>query len=189
VLEARSTSECHLYMDLHPCERCGEADFPWSRHGTAERSGGLVSEYEGICPTCGTPRRFEFRVPHDPVPPPAFGGPEPSRIIDPGEFYEMGERAAAYAVAPADATPERRGQAREAAADALAAAEEVLKFLPPHADAVPEDAFTSDDGRSVYKADPAAFDRRRLESLVRARRQALLALRRAVVAADRDPIR
>jgi hypothetical protein len=177
VLVARSPSECQLYLELHPCSRCGEADFPWSRHEAGEQAGWLLSAYEGVCPSCGTPRRFEFRLPDDVVPPPAYGGPEPSQIIDPGEFFELGERAAVYAVVPADAPPDRRAVAREAAVDAVAAVEEVLKFLPPGADAVPDEAFTSDVGRVVYAADPRRFGRERLESLLRTRRQALDTIR------------
>src|SRR5262245_59476737 len=98
-------------MVLHPCDHCGEEDFPWSRHEIGPGDDGLVSVYQGDCPSCGRPRRFAFAVDEQSVPPPAYGGPEPSQIIDPGEFYAMGERAAAYARAVSD------GQA--AAVDAL----------------------------------------------------------------------
>ena len=154
-------------MVLHPCERCGEADFPWSRHEIGPGEGGLVSVYEGDCPSCGQGRRFAFAVDEEPVPPPAYGGPEPSQIIDPGEFYAMAERAAAYARAVPDG--------HEAAVDALAAIEEVLKFLPPGADAVPEDAFASAGGMAVYSAGPERFRRERLESLRDEYRRATLA--------------
>ncbi|WP_238007516.1 hypothetical protein KZZ52_18750 [Dactylosporangium sp. AC04546] len=175
MLVARSTTECHLYMVLHPCERCGEADFPWSRH---DRGRDDTSVYEGECPSCRAPRRFAFALAPDPVPPPAYGGPEPSQIIDPGEFLAMGERAAQHAAVPPDASPYRRAGAREAAADAVAAVEEVLKFLPPSAETVPEAAFTSAAGRELYAADPARFHRDRLEAELQAHRQALLALSR-----------
>ncbi|MEV4131668.1 hypothetical protein AB0J72_05830 [Dactylosporangium sp. NPDC049742] len=173
MLVARSVTECHLYMALHPCEGCGEWDFPWSRH---DRGPGPQSAYEGPCPSCGASRRFEFVIAPDAVPPPAYGGPEPSRIIDPGEFLAMSERAAQHATVPADASGPRRDDARTAASDALAAAEEVLKFVPPHASAVPASAFTSETGRARYAADPAAFTRERLQERIEACRQALLAL-------------
>jgi hypothetical protein len=176
VLVARSISECHLYMVLHPCERCGEADFPWSRHETGHTDTGLRSVYEGDCPSCGTPRRFVFSVDGAPVPPPAYGGPEPSQIIDPGEFFAMGERAAAWASAPPDASREQLADAHAAALDAVAALEEILKFVPPSADAVPVDAFTSETGRAIYAAGPGRFQRDRLAALLASRRQALLAL-------------
>jgi hypothetical protein len=157
-------------MELHPCERCGAADFPWTEHEAGGRVGALTSAYVGECPSCGTPRRFEFRVPDDPVAPPAFGGPEPSRIIDPGEFLEMGDRAAAYADTTTGDT------AHDAALDAVAAVEEVLKFVPPGADAVPERAFTSEAGRAVRAADSSRFERGRLEALLSARLRALRGL-------------
>jgi hypothetical protein len=169
-------------MELHPCERCDAADFPWTEHEAGGRRGALTSAYVGECPSCGTPRRFEFRVPDDPVPPPAFGGPEPSQIIDPGEFLEMGDRAAAYADSATRVTSTRDAggsdagasdAAYDAALDAVAAVEEVLKFLPPGADAVPERAFTSEIGRAVRAADPSRFDRGRLEELLSARLRAL----------------
>ncbi|MEV4133747.1 hypothetical protein AB0J72_16445 [Dactylosporangium sp. NPDC049742] len=134
------------------------------------------SVYEGECPSCRSPRRFAFQLGPGFVPPPAYGGPEPSRIIDPAEFLTMGERAAGYAVVRPDASQRDRAGAREAAADAVAAVEEVLKFLPPSADAVPEAAFSSDPGRELYAADPARFQRDRLEAELQEYRQALSAL-------------
>ncbi|MER7274617.1 hypothetical protein ABT369_09190 [Dactylosporangium sp. NPDC000244] len=178
MLVARSISECHLFMALHPCAECGEDDFPWSRHDFGTGDDGPVSVYEGDCPSCGAERRFAFTLGPDLVPPPAFGGPEPSRIIDPGEFFALAERAAQYAVVPPDASALRRADAADAAADAVATLEEVLKFLPPSADAVPADEFTSAAGRAVYDADPARFGREGLTAQREAYRQTLLDLTR-----------
>jgi hypothetical protein len=134
--------------------------------------------YEGDCPSCRAPRRFVFTLGPHAVPPPAYGGPAASHIIDPGEFLAMGDRAAQHAAVPPDALPHRRADAREAAADAVAAVEEVLKFLPPSAEAVPEAAFTSAAGRAVYDADPARFHRDRLHAQLQSYRQTLLDLAR-----------
>jgi hypothetical protein len=186
VLVARAMAECHLYMDLHPCERCGEPDFPWTVHEAGDRDGQRTSSYEGDCPSCGTRRRFEFIVLDPNVPPPALGGPEPSTIIDPGEFYQAAVRAAHAAELGPNAPEDEIGDAYDAAADAAAAVEEVLKFLPPGAPAVPEGAFTSERGRAVRAADPSRFERDALEGLLAERRQAFLKLSRQVEALDWD---
>ena len=189
MLVARAMAECHMYMDLHPCERCGEPDFPWNRHVAAERDGQRLSEYEGECPRCATPRRFEFVLLDPNLPPPALGGPEPSTIIDPGEFYQMAVLCAAAAELPENPTPEDIGDAYDAAGDAAAAVEEVLKFVPPGASTVPVAAFTSDRGRAVHAADPSRFERDRLEGMLAERRQAFLMLAGRVETLDwdRDP--
>jgi hypothetical protein len=180
VLVARAMAECHMYMDLHPCERCGEPYFPWTVHEAAERDGQRISSYEGDCPACGTRRRFEFVVLDPNLPPPALGGPEPSTIIDPGEFYELGESAAEATKLPGGASPEQVGDAWDAAGDAAAATEEILKFLPPGAAAVPVEAFTSERGRAVRTADPSRFGRERLELTLTERRRVLVELTRLV---------
>ncbi|GAA0917417.1 hypothetical protein GCM10009557_89420 [Virgisporangium ochraceum] len=176
MLVARAMSECHMYMDLHPCERCGEADFPWTVHEAAERAGQRISSYEGDCPSCGTHRRFEFVVLDPNLPPPGLGGPEPSTIIDPGGFFEVGEWAAgALKVAP-DASPDEVADAYDAAIDAVATVEEILKFLPPGADSVPEEAFTSGRGHAIRAADTGRVERSRLEATLAERRRVLVDL-------------
>jgi hypothetical protein len=158
MLVARSAPECRLYIDLNPCS-CGEAAFD-VRHALRTGSGGgLVAVYEGPCGRCGLPRRFTFDLdPATPPPPPAFGGPRPSRIICPGQFALEADRAASSAdLVPAGATPPRRAQSRAALARALAAQQEVLKFVPQDADEVPAGAFTSWEGRALYAREPGRF--------------------------------
>lgn len=186
MLVARAMAECHMYMDLHPCERCGEPDFPWNLHVAGERDGRRTSAYEGECPTCGTRRRFEFIVLSPNIPPPTLGGPEPSTLIDPGEFYEVATVAGAASELPPNPSPEQIGDAYDAAADAAAAIEEVIKFIPAGAPAVPAEAFTSERGQSMYDADPARFERDRLDSMLAERRQAFLMLARKLEALDED---
>jgi hypothetical protein len=77
---ARSGPECRLFIELHPCT-CGEHQLqPESR--VESTSAGLLAVYEGECPRCGVPRRFEFLL--DPEIPPGdkFGGTRPSTLID-----------------------------------------------------------------------------------------------------------
>jgi hypothetical protein len=175
-----------MYLDLHPCERCGEPGFKWSVHEAAERNGQRISSYEGECPGCGTRRRFEFVVLDPNIPPPTLGGAEPSTIIDPGEFYEIAVLSATVAEVGPNASPEEVADAYDAAADAAATVEEVLKFIPPGATAVPEEAFTSARGQAVRAADPSRFERDALEGVLAERRQAFLILSRQVEALDWD---
>jgi hypothetical protein len=149
-------------MELHPCS-CGEEVFEWSRHRLEQRENRLVSVYEGTCGRCGTSRRFEFEVTDEVSPPPAYGGATPSKIIDPGEFLTVSQRAAADVPAdPRTVDSDDLDDAYDGIEIAVAALDEVLKFVPPGAAAVPAEAFTSDLGRKMYASDPGQFDRDRL---------------------------
>ncbi|MFF7359064.1 hypothetical protein ACFZA1_41695 [Streptomyces filipinensis] len=173
MLTARSSSEAHLYMDLHPCT-CGSGDFE-RRHRLEQHGNDLVAVYEGVCRQCGENRRFVFRMAEEiPPPPPAFGGPEPSQIIDPGEFAEVAFRISESAGVQLLNTPEsEQHKLRGAVAYSVAAFEEILKFIPPGQDAVPAEAFTSERGRARYQREPGKFARRRLEMNVRLARGVL----------------
>jgi hypothetical protein len=162
MLFARSPDECQLYMELHPCG-CGEEEFAWSRHALEHRDGRLVAGYEGTCGRCGTARQFEFEVAAgygEHPEPPAYGGDEPSRIVDPGQFLASSQRAAAGVPPHPDLVETGRlADAYEAVEQAVAGIVEVLKF---GGDAVPEAAFTSDLGRRMHASDPGRFRRGRL---------------------------
>jgi hypothetical protein len=159
MLVARTPEEARLYMDLHPCE-CDGAGFE-PAHWLEDRDGTMVAVYEGQCPGCGRTRRFEFALdPAEAPPPPAYGGADPSQIIDPGEFLRMGDHyASRYPADPPDDPPGTRDAARRAMAYAVATTDEVLKFIPPGRDRVPGSAFTSDLGRAMYRASPERFER------------------------------
>ncbi|MEU5811521.1 hypothetical protein [Streptomyces sp. NPDC047718] len=159
MLIARSAQEAHLYMDLHACV-CGATQFD-RQHRLEDREGTLVSVYEGACAQCGRTRSFEFTISDDrPPAPPAFGGPEPSRIIDPGEFLWTSDRISTDSGLRLLNTPitEHR-EVRPATAYATALLEEVVKFLPEGAERIPEDRFTSERGREMYAKDPSRFTR------------------------------
>ena len=161
-------------MELHPCE-CGAPSFE-QRHWLEERGDELLAIYEGPCRGCKKVRRFELGLIDDlPPAPPAFGGPEPSQLIDPGEFLAAAERSAGHVPddAPSRPTHERIVAKRELGI-AIAALEEVLKFIPEGKERVPPECFNGT--RPVYDADPTRFDRRRVEQQIAGYRQRLSAL-------------
>ena len=151
---ARSSAEAHLYMDRQPCA-CGETAF--ERHAAVVSDGdALCSRYAGTCQRCGVPRTFVFEL-SDMVQPVSarlsYGGDEPSRLLDPGEWLELADEHAART----PATLRDRAIAR-------AALEEVMKFLPPGADRIPDDVFFTDRGRAMLSATPDRFARDQLEA-------------------------
>jgi hypothetical protein len=147
-------------MDLQPCDTCGEHGFS-GESAVVLVEGQLCSRYTGDCGRCGTRRQFLFRLPTEirlPVERDiVFGGPDPSELLDPGEWLQVADRAASMP-ASGDAAADR-----EDVALAAAAVDEVLKFIPEGADVVPAGAFTSATGRRFYERDPGQFGRDRLE--------------------------
>lgn len=167
---ARTNEEAHLYMDLHPCE-CGEIEFPRSSSVVETADGDLAGHYTGTCPQDGARREFMFRLPQQIVSPPgdgsvSYGGAEPSELIDPGEWLSIAD---AYARnVPADTAAlaaDGLAQARSMLTRAVAAIDEVLKFIPAGEDRVPEDAFVTVRGRAAYAKEPGRFRRPRLEAV------------------------
>ncbi|WP_371577825.1 hypothetical protein [Streptomyces sp. NBC_01314] len=173
MLIARSMQEAHLYMDLHACD-CGAEEFE-REHRLEDRDGAMVAVYEGMCPQCGRTRSFEFRMSEElPPAPPAFGGFEPSRIIDPGEFMWVGDRASTDSGLRLLNTPtaEHR-EIRPRTEYAIAAFEEVAKFLPERGDRIPEALFTSRRGRELYTKDPERFTREEIAAALELKRSIL----------------
>ena len=156
-------------MELHPCE-CGVPSFE-QRHWLEERGDDLLAIYEGPCRGCKKTRHFELTLIDDlPPAPPAFGGPEPSQLIDPGEFLAAAERTASHV--PDDAPtrpPHERVQHKRELGVAIAALEEVLKFIPAGKERVPPECFNGT--RPIYDADPTRFDRHRIEKQIAGYRQ------------------
>lgn len=169
---ARTRDEAHLYMDLHPCEVCGAVDVDWAA-ALVDDGGRPARRYSGSCKGCGSARAFVFGLPPRPLLPDAddvvfFGGPEPSRLLDAGEWLAVADLCA-KASAPApdapigpDGVPVADRAGREALAIAAAAMDEVLKFIPSGGTEVPDEAFWSEAGRDVRQADPGRFERGRL---------------------------
>lgn len=173
---ARTNTEAHLYMNLRPC-RCGEVVFD-RQSAVVEAEGDLASHYSGPCARCGAQREFLFRLPEQILVPSAddvrFGGNAPSELLDPGEWLWVADAYAGRGSAePGQLGEEERNTARQDLATAAAAMDEVLKFIPPGADAVPTHAFWSDRGRAVYASEPGRFRRARLEAVRDTYRQLL----------------
>ena len=169
---ARTNAEAHLYMELNPCENCGEREFePTDTIILAE--GDLASRYSGTCPRCGVYREFVFRLPDEEIIPdpeePVFGDDIPSTLIDAGEWLWIADLIARSTPAePEDGmTPADRQQIRLELRTAAAAVGEAAKFVPPGADSVPADAVWSPRGRAVYDDEPGRFRLSRLQVVQR----------------------
>jgi hypothetical protein len=150
---ARTSVEAHLYMDLNPCV-CGEAQF--DRQSTMLAGpDGMLQRYTGACPACGRAREFLFRLPEEilmPGPGPVrFGGDEPSELLDAGTWLWLSDHfAGRHPGDLAGAGPDQRAQAARDLGYALAALDEVAKFVPPGQSQVPESAVWTPRGRDQY---------------------------------------
>jgi hypothetical protein len=151
---ARTPAEKHLYIDLHPCA-CGERATEFVGHALLDYAGGLAGRDDTNCRGCGQSRQFMFRVPDWPLQLGrfSFGDERPSQLIDPGEWLWV----ASTAVVIGMREHESEADLRESLAYASAAAAEVVKFLPPEADEIPDHLFPSQLGQAVRKVCPPAF--------------------------------
>lgn len=170
---ARTRDEAHLYMDLHPCQRCGSVDVTW-KSGLRQAGGGFARAYSGACEGCGDAREFVFRLPEPGTVPASggryhFGGDAPSELLDAGEWLWVADLSASN-VPVDDPTA-----ALNSLSLAVAAMDEVLKFIPPGADKAPDTAFWSERGRDVRAREPGRFDRERLLIVRGSYRSALIA--------------
>lgn len=170
MLVARSSLECHLFIELHPCE-CGEARLE-TTHRLESWDVGLVAIYEGTCPRCRRARQFEFELDPELVPANKFGGSAPSMIVDAGQYLAVADDAARRVPAElASLDDDTRAQARWWIGRAVSALEEVLKFVPEGGDAVPEETLFTYQGREVYAAEPGRFRKARLDAVLAAYRE------------------
>lgn len=172
MLIARSSAECHLYIELRACE-CGEGRAPW-KHQLESRADALVAVYEGRCDRCTRPWAFEFTLDPEVCPVGKFGGSKPSQIVDAGQFLATADAAARAASGDASALDHlSRQRARALMLRAVAAVEEVLKLIPPDADRIVVDSLSSAMGKAMYLAEPGRFRKSRLETVLGVYRQAV----------------
>ncbi len=155
---ARTRDEAYVYLDLTPCPTCGSFETEW-QHALAQVDGELVAAYDGTCQGCSAEREYLFQLPEREHAGgvPNFGGPEPSALLDPGQWLELADLV--MQAVPAD---DPRAAA-DMAGFAAAAVAEVLKFVPAGADTVPAERFWSAAGRQVYDRRPGRFHRDRLQ--------------------------
>jgi hypothetical protein len=156
---ARTRDEALLYLELNPCEDCGSSAARWEQ-GLTVADGELATGYVGICPGCGIEREFLFGLPERETAAgsfPTFGGPEPSELVDAGQWLQVADDAAG------DVPVDDQAEAARLLAIARAAVEEVVKFIPQGRDAVPDEAFWTEDGLRVRDTEPGRF---RLERLL-----------------------
>jgi len=104
----------------------------------------------------------------------AFGGTNPSTIIDAGQYMATSERAARQA--RVDPLVDEHASARVSLARAVACLDEVIKWIPAGDDQVPISAFFTTEGRRVYMEDPGRFRRERLLAVLAVYRELLLRL-------------
>jgi hypothetical protein len=173
---ARTSLEARLYLDLRSCPNCGGYGGEYDASEVTV-DGVPATRYTGVCPHCGAERVYEFRLPGEtPEParrrvspgggvPVSFGGDEPSQLIDPGVWLRYSDEQAALAPAgPAGLDVAQRIAACDRLDLAIAAVEEVLKFLPAGYAAVQASAFFSPEGRALYERSPVRFSGVQLQS-------------------------
>jgi hypothetical protein len=164
---ARSEIEQRVFLMLHPCA-CGEPEFDPKQGAARTDDGAWVTWFRGRCPACGEPREFIFRQPDRMSLPPPHAwavGPEPSQLIDPGEWEELIQKLLGLHRSDLDRrSRQERADARTDLLFAASAVEEILKFIPEGADAVPESAFRTVEGRSRWDRHPDTFRRDSLEA-------------------------
>jgi hypothetical protein len=180
---ARTRDEAHLYMDLHPCPECGRIDMNW-QSALVSDEGEPARRYWVTCPHDGREREFVFRLPERPMlprpdSPVTFGSAQPSELLDAGEWLAVADLCAQAAEAAENqaAGPEPDADlaagGKESLGIAVAALDEVLKFIPDGDDEVPAVAFWTDKGRGMREIGPDRFRRRRLTLVLDAYRYAL----------------
>jgi hypothetical protein len=174
---ARTHLEAHLYMDLHPCG-CGQSRFDRASSVVELADGELASRYAGDCAGCGSSREFVFRLPaRSPLPVDGeirYGEAEPSQLLDAGEWLWVADRFARAVPAEPHRLPDpdrRRALAR--LATAVAAMDEVLKFVPPDGTDVPPSAIWTALGGSIYAREVGRFQVARLAAVREAYRASL----------------
>lgn len=154
--------EAQLFVELRGCG-CGTG-LAVVDHELHQRGGEMVARFADTCQSCGAQQVYEIALSAKQVLPPAFGGPDPSSLVDPGEFLWTSDQAAAQV--PVDVSHLDQVQRKAAAAAlqyAMAALDEVVKFVAVGTDLVPAEAFVSELGKAMYRANPGRFTVTELE--------------------------
>lgn len=161
---ARTVLESYLFIELHPCA-CGEGRLAVTASDLLQDAdNSLARRRKGTCPGCQHPREFIFGVPEVEESGGAswelfFGGDTPSQIIDAGEWLDIAQRLAKSVPHSRSLRPSKRREGREVLTEAVAAINEVLKFIPVGVAEVPDEAFWSDRGLQKRTEDSVQFQR------------------------------
>lgn len=169
VPHARSLAEAHLYLGLIPCA-CGEVDFDADSEVLSYTP--AVVRYLGNCSRCGQFREFVLEVDNPPDEddlPFAFGYDDaPSTLIDAGLWLVVAQQLAESAYQATSAGPvtgDAVPVAHHLLVSTAAAIDEIVKFLPEGATAVPDEAFWTPGGRAARRVAPDWFTRTYLRVL------------------------
>jgi hypothetical protein len=161
---ARSFNEAILFIRLRPC-RCGEMEAGW-RDVHVLVGDQQARSFTGTCYGCARPRGFTIAMPPDAKQTldVVYGeGDEPSLVLDPGEWLGVsdlyGQQAEELLGDDEFGEDDDVNSVYYALSARVSAFDEILKFLPPGAAAVPEWRFRSIAGRTVYEALPERFER------------------------------
>ncbi|GAA3230692.1 hypothetical protein ACFO1B_27010 [Dactylosporangium siamense] len=169
-LRARSLAEETAFMQASPCV-CGALLFTPDGYQMRFHEERVTVVHQAPCDQCGRGRAFWFEEPRhagrfEPAghgyAPPDSG---PSQLLDPGQWLLLAQAHGALAggsdpAPPPGGDPAAGYWARLGVlASAVAAIDEVLKFIPPHSARVPVGAFWSPVGLSQYLDDPSRFER------------------------------
>jgi hypothetical protein len=163
---ARTHDEALLWLGRTPCDGCATTSPDWEHGLTQGDDGELLIAYDTECSSCGREREYFFELPDRETGLGAFGGPEPSELIDAGQWLALADQVASR-------VPKTDQAARaDTLALAAAAVDEVLKFVPAGEDEVPDWAFWTGEGRRVRADQPGRFRRDRLEVVLETYRNA-----------------
>ncbi|WP_225731156.1 MULTISPECIES: hypothetical protein [unclassified Nocardia] len=187
---SRTTREAHVFMDMTPCD-CGDTRFERADALHPLGDGRFVRQYTGTCETCREPREFTFLLPDDAETPAGdleFGGPLPSQLIDAGGWlWVADEYAAAVPPNPYLLDGAERDQVATWLASAIAALDEVRKFIPPGGAELPPTRLWTRLGLDMYARDPGRLRLDRLQATQDAYRDYLAELGYPTQAGPRWP--
>jgi hypothetical protein len=162
-------AEARLYMNLEPCPACDHRGFD-AQGDLVEHGDDLAVTSRGYCPACGVERRFDLLLGESLTR--GYGGAEPSTLIDAGEWLDLADqlsRAVPADPTGLDAAARARGGAQ--LEQAIAAVDEVVKFIGDGEERAPRTSFFTARGKEVYLREPGRFERRRLEAVQAAWRE------------------
>lgn len=118
------------------------------------------------------PRTYYFRVAYPNGVMGEGGVPGPSRLVQPSELLTFADVYSKRVPASPDGlAPPQREKAKADITRAAQYVEEVLKFIPPGASAVPGHCFVTEVARAAYQKEPGRYDGARLEAVAQAYRR------------------